>query len=382
MIEENKNFKIMIVDDSKFMRMLLEDILKKEGYTVKSYERALIAKDDLDKFSPHLILSDFLMPEMNGYEFCEYVKKEKKYDVKFILVTSVTDVDNKVKCFEVGADDYITKPFNAKEVIARVATHLKIKILTDRLQNALERINKDLEIVRFIQLSLVPEKFPQFENLKFTYYYNIMHKTGGDYLDYLILNDSKLGVIVADVEGHGIYSTVFMAIIKTIVNTDLKKIIDTSDALTLLNNDILSLTKETKFATVFYGIIDIENLVLSYSNAGHHEPVLINRKNGEISLLKCKKGFPVGLFKANSDTYGSNKINLKKGDRIFIFTDGILEAKNDNGELFGEKRFLELVKNTKDLNSEDAKELILERINEFANKNLDDDITLLIIDVV
>ncbi len=377
-----ETFKIMIVDDSKFTRMVLENILKNAGYSVKCYESALKAKEDIDNYKPHLILSDFMMPEMNGYEFCEFVKKkQKRDDIKFILVTSIAEVENKVKCFEVGADDYITKPFNAQEVIARVATHLRIKSLTDELQEALNKINKDLEIVRKIQLSLVPESFPSFENIKFSQYYNIKNKTGGDYLDFVNIDDNNIGVIVVDVEGHGIYSTVFMAIIKTIVTTKFPEILDPSEALCILNNKILSLTKETKFATIFYGIINIKEMKITYANAGHHEPVIFNKNNGDIDLLKCKKGFPVGLFPTDVENYGKGVKDLKKGDRIAIFTDGILEAKNPKNELFGKDRLFNLIKETKDLKIDDAKDLIINKVIEFSEDNIDDDVTLLLIEV-
>ena len=378
---ENKDYKIMVVDDSKFMRLLLESILKKEGFTVKSYELAIHAKEDIDEFKPHMILSDFMMPEMNGFEFCEIVKKEEKRDIKFILITSVTDVDNKVKCFEAGADDYITKPFNAQEVLARVKTHLRIKMLTDELQKALNKINSELEIVRKIQLSFVPENFPEIENINFTAYYNIMNKTGGDYLDIVEINEDKLSMIVADVEGHGVYSTVFMAIIKTILNTDLKKIYNPGEGLNTLNNDILSLTTETKFATVFYGMIDKKERCLEYANAGHPFPFIINREKGEIEELESKRGFPVGLFPSNPNTYPVAKVNLNKGDRIFIFTDGIIESKNREKELFGEERLKKIIKETLNLPLNEAKNKIIEEVYNYSENIINDDITLLGIEV-
>ncbi len=374
---ENKDFKIMVVDDSKFMRMLLESILKKEGYSVKSYESAIEAKNDIDNFKPDIILSDFMMPEMNGFEFCEIVKKQEKKDVKFILVTSITDVDNKVKCFEVGADDYITKPFNSQEVIARIATHLRIKILTDELQKALDKINKELEIVRKIQLSFVPAEFPKIENINFSAYYNIMNKTGGDYLDIISLDDDNVSIIVADVEGHGIYSTVFMAIIKTILNVGLKKIYLPGKSLNNLNNHILSLTTETKFATVFYGIINKKDKILKFANAGHPFPLILNKKSGEVKELESKRGFPVGLFPSTDEAYPEKQLLLEPGLRIFVFTDGIIEAKNKNGELFKEERLIELIKKTKDLPIEEAKNTIIEEVNNFSENKINDDITLL-----
>ncbi len=378
---KKENYKIMVVDDSKFMRTILEGVLKREGYSVKSYESAVEAYKDIDNFNPHLILSDFLMDEMNGYEFCEIVKKEENRDIKFILVTSVTDVDNKVKCFKVGADDYITKPFNAEEVLARVATHLRIKNLTDELQIALDRINRELEIVRKIQLSFVPQDFPKYENIRFSGYYNIMNKTGGDYLDFLNIDDKNIGVIVADVEGHGVYSTVFMAIIKTILHTDLKNKYSPSEALNILNNDILSLTSETKFATVFYGIINIEKLNLKFSNAGHSFPIVLNKETGEVSFLECKRGFPVGLFPSKEDTYITETKELKKGERYFIFTDGIVEAKNSKNELFSEERLINIIKATSSYDIDKAKELIINNVIEFSENNLNDDVTLLIFEV-
>ncbi len=379
---ENKDFKIMIVDDSKFMRLLLEGILKKEGYTVKSYELAIEAKKDIDTFKPDIILSDFMMPEMNGYEFCELVKKKEKLDVKFILITSITDVDNKVKCFEVGADDYITKPFNSQEVIARVATHLRIKILKDELKKALDKLNNELEVVRRIQLSFVPEKFPEIDNINFSAYYNIMNKTGGDYLDIIELNDENVAIIVADVEGHGIYSTVFMAIIKTILNVGLRNIFKPSESLNLLNNYILSLTTETKFATVFYGIINKKTKNLKYANAGHPFPIILNKKNGEIKKLESKRGFPVGLFPSKEDTYLDGSFDLEPGNRIFVFTDGIIEAKDKNGNFYREERLIDMIIKTKDLPIEEAKNKIIENVVQFSQNNLNDDVTLLGFEVI
>ena len=374
---ETKDFKIMVVDDSKFMRLLLEGILKKDGYIVKSYELAIKAKDDIDNFKPDIILSDFMMPEMNGYEFCELVKKKEKRDVKFILITSITDVENKVKCFEVGADDYITKPFNAQEVLARVATHLRIKELTDELQKALNKINNELEIVRKIQLSFVPENFPDVDDINFAAYYNIMNKTGGDYLDIIELDENNIAIIVSDVEGHGIYSTVFMAIIKTILNVGLRKIFNPSESLNSLNNHILSLTTETKFATVFYGIMDKKTKILKYANAGHPFPLILNIKDGEIKELESKRGFPVGLFPSTNDTYPEFSYKLEKGNRIFVFTDGIIEAKDKDGNLFKEERLIDAIKETKDLPLEEAKNEIINRVMEFTENTFYDDITLL-----
>ena len=208
-----------------------------------------------------------------------------------------------------------------------------------------------------------------------------MNKTGGDYLDVIKLNDNKVSIIVADVEGHGVYSTVFMAIIKTILNTDLKKIFNPSESLNTLNNDILSLTTETKFATVFYGIIDKSEKILEFSNAGHPFPLILNKSTGEVKELESKRGFPVGLFPSTKDTYPVESLKLDKGNRVFVYTDGIIEAKDKSGNLFGENRLIEIIKKTKDLSIEKAKNEIINEVNRFSENKINDDITLLIFEV-
>ncbi len=376
-------YKIMVVDDSKFITAVLASTLKKAGYEVKAYYDAKSAIKDLDEFKPHLILSDYMMPGMTGFQFCKLVKENDATNhIKFILITSVDEVESKVECFDVGADDYITKPFENKEILARVKTHLSIKQLQDDLSEALEKIERELEIVGSIQKNLLPSKLPEFSNLKFSSYYNTYSKSGGDYFDFIKIDDKHLGVLIVDVSGHGTSSTVIMAMLKILITKLLNNISNPAEVLNRLNDLILEMLNIDKFATIFYGIIETDTYNFQYSNAAHPEPIVVNKVTKELTTLSGKKGLPVGILPFATGTYYNTNTIFQKGDRVILYTDGIVENKDTNKNLYGEKRFIDIVMDTIDLDLDEAKDKIIENVLNFSNNIFYDDITMVMFDVV
>ncbi len=378
-----EKYRLMVVDDSRFITAVLSSTLRKAGYHVRGYFDAESAIKDIPSFKPHMILSDFMMPKMNGFEFCKEIKEnEKTSHIKFILITSVNDVNAKVKCFDVGADDYITKPFNNKEVIARVKTHLSIKQLQDDLSEALSKIERELEIVGSIQKNLLPSENPHLENLIFESYYNTYSKSGGDYFDFIKIDENHMGVLIVDVSGHGTSSTVIMAMLKILITKLLNRINNPSEVLNKLNDLILEMLNIDKFATIFYGIINLDSLSFIYANAAHPEPIVINKFSKKIVTLSGKKGLPVGILPFATGTYSNTSTNFEKGDRVILYTDGIIENKDNERNLYGEERFLNIIMETIELEIGEAKEKIIENVLSFSDNIFYDDITMVMFDVV
>ena len=375
-------YRLMVVDDSKFIVSLLSNLLAKNGYEVKTYLSAEDAIEEIETFEPHLILSDYNMPGMNGFNFCKKIKSSERIkDIKFILLTAVNDVDAKVKCFESGADDYILKPFSNDEVLARVKTHISLKQLQDDLSQALRKIEEELDIVAKIQRRLLPESVPEIENVKFDSYYNTYSKSGGDYFDFIDIDEDNTGILIVDVSGHGTSSTVLMTMFKIFCSRVLNKIKSPSEVLYKLNNEMLSLVNVDKFATIFYGILNKHSMEMTFANAAHPEPIVINRITKEVSEIKGKKGLPCGILPVNKEVYIDEKIVLKPDERIILYTDGIVEARKNTSDIFGEKRFIDLLVSTIELPLKEAKDDIIENVLAFAGNKLNDDITMVMFDV-
>jgi serine phosphatase RsbU (regulator of sigma subunit) len=376
-------YRIMIVDDSKFILSILSNLLKKNNYIVAAYSNAKIALNNIDDFNPHLILSDYNMPEMDGLEFCINIKNNQKTkDIKFLLITGVDDINSKVKCFEVGADDYILKPFNNREIIARIKTHITIKQLQDDLKTALKKIDEELEIVGKIQRALLPDKLPDFKNLQFSYYYNTYTKSGGDYFDFIDIDEENIGILIVDVSGHGTSSTVVMTMFKIFFSKVLNKVKNPAEVLNRLNKEMLQLLDIGKFATIFYGILNKNTLEMTFSNAAHPNPYIINKINKKTSEISGNKGLPCGILPFATGSYKNNKVILNSNDRVILYTDGILEARKDDTGIFGEERFLKIVTETSELPLDKAKEKIIGDVLAFSGNKLNDDITMLMFDVI
>ena len=374
--------RLMVVDDSKFMAMVLANLLKKNGYNVKYYLSASDALKDLEDFSPHMILSDYMMPDIDGFEFCRIIKNnEKTKDIKFILITALDSVDAKVKCFDVGADDYIVKPFNNQEVLARVKTHISIKQLQDDLKDALDTINKELDIVGKIQKSLLPKQNPQVDNIFFETYYNTYSKSGGDYFDFIDIDENHLGILIVDVSGHGTSSTVIMAILKVLFTKIFHSEPSPANVLNQLNDEMLNLMKIDKFATVFYGVLNKNTMELTYSNAAHPAPLIVKKTDKTFREINWINGMPVGILPFATGSYKNGSFTLNLGERVVLYTDGIIEARKESKNIFGEKRFKDLILDTINLNLKEAKDKIIDEVLTFAGNQFNDDITLLMFDI-
>ncbi len=377
-----EHYRIMVVDDSKFIVTMISALLKKNNYNVKGYLSAKEAISEVDSFNPHLIISDYMMPEMDGFKFCTIIKSDEHYkDIKFILLTGLDEVDAKVKCFEVGADDYILKPFNNEEIIARVKTHISIKQLQDDLKKALKKIEDELEIVGKIQKGLLPKNSPEIPNINFDFYYNSYAKSGGDYFDFIDIDPNHTGVLIVDVSGHGTSSTVIMTIFKIFFTKVLNGINDPADVINRLNEEMLQLMNIDKFATIFYGNLNKKTLEFKFCNAAHPNPFIVNRVTRKISEIKGKTGLPCGILPTATGSYVNNSITFEANDRVVLFTDGILEARTDTTDIYGEKRFKDIVSKTANMSLSEAKEKIIQDVLSFSGNKLDDDITMLMFDV-
>jgi sigma-B regulation protein RsbU (phosphoserine phosphatase) len=214
------------------------------------------------------------------------------------------------------------------------ATHALV--MAKQLREANDRITEELRTVAEIQRSLLPAVLPDIPNLRLAAHYQTSQQAGGDYYDLFPVDGGKLGMLIADVSGHGTPAAVLMAITHTLAHSYPGSPTSASDVLRHLNERLVESYSRTPggFVTAFYGVFDPESRVLTYSSAGHNPPRL--RREANILALEGGRDLPLGV--ASEARYHDAAVTLNTDDTLLLYTDGITEARAGHGPLFGERR--------------------------------------------
>ena len=243
---------------------------------------------------------------------------------------------------------------------------------------AKERIESELQIAHDIQMGILPKIFPPFPDRHEFAIYAILEpakEVGGDLYDFFFVDDDHLCFVVGDVSGKGVPAALFMAVSKTLIKMEATKGLCPHDVLTRVNQHLSIDNPSTMFVTLFLGILDVHTGELEYCNGGHDSPYVIH-VNGDIGSLALTDGLMLGV--KEDFTYQSGKIDLKKGEIIFLFTDGVTEAMNPNDQLFSNERLEQSLAGLKDKDLTDIIHEIRSEIETFARGTpQSDDITML-----
>ncbi len=358
--------KILIVDDSEDIRVLLERILKAAGYDVVGAASGEEALQHADGLQPDLILLDIVMPGIDGYKVCEALKGQyPSVNAPVIFLSAKTDAADKVRGLEIGGADYITKPFDKAEVLARVENQLKIRRLTGELirtnielTNKQKTLDEDLKAAAGIQRSLLPRAIPDIKNLTIAWKFIPSYMIGGDIFNVFRLDEDHVGLYMIDVSGHGVPSALITVSVSQMLQPDsgytTKRKIDAPPGYEIVPPKTVLQTLDheypidrfDKYFTIVYMIIDTKNGTLTYSSAAHPPPVILRRRGG-LELLD-KGGTIIGLD--GLVPFDEGEKVLQQGDRIILYTDGVAEYQNNDGKSFGEDRFYSLLESTKQQN--------------------------------
>lgn len=389
--------KILIVDDSEEIRLLLKRFLGSAGYDIDEAVNGEEALHLVEKAKPDLILLDIVMPGIDGFRVCEMIKEQSPpVDAPVIFLSAKTDAADKVRGLEIGGADYITKPFDRAEVLARVANQLKIRRLTGELMRTnveltrkQKSLDEDLEAAAGIQKSLLPRAMPDMNNLSLAWRFLPSQMIGGDIFNVFRLDEDHVGLYMIDVSGHGVPSALVTVSVSQTLEPDkgqmTKKkrrappgyqIMPPGVVLRDLDREY-PIERFGKYFTIIYMIIDINGGTLTYSNAAHPPPVILHR-DGTTELLDVG-GTIIGLD--GIVPFDQDERTLRDGDKVILYTDGVVEYENENGEFFGEGRFFSLLGDLKDEGIEKLLDGIVTSISRFGNgATVRDDITLVAIE--
>jgi len=371
---------ILIVDDAPANLRLLSQMLAEQGYHVRPVPDGPLALAAVQAELPDLILLDVRMPEMNGYEVCERLKADTETrDIPIIFISALDATQDKVRAFGAGGVDYVTKPFQVEEVLARIETHLALRSLQARLQEANGKMERELALAGEIQTSFLPRELPSIPGWQLSATLKPARQTSGDFYDFISLPNARLGFVVADVTDKGAGAALYMALSCTLIRTyALEYPLQPELVLSAANRRILRDTSASQFVTVFYGTLDPATGTLHYCNAGHCPPYHIRAENGGDVRKLIRTGIPLGIFA--DKTWGQEVVQFDPGDALVLYTVGITEARSEEAHFFGQERLLQSVRTNLGRSAREIQNAILTDVHRFVgDAPQSDDIALAVL---
>lgn len=371
---------ILIVDDTPANLRLLSSILSENGYNARPVPSGQLALNAVQAETPDLIMLDIRMPGMDGYEVCNRLKaSEQSRYIPVIFISALDAVEDKVRAFQIGGVDYITKPFQAEEILARIETHLALQRLQSSLQIANQKMARELLLAGEVQTSLLHYRRPSLPGWQISEILKPAKDTSGDFFDINPLPDGKIAITIADVVDKGVAAALYMALSLGLIRTfTMEYPNQPARILSAVNRHILENTSSNQFVTVFYGVLDLDSGKLVYSNAGHCPPYLLHQDGTEQPLTHPKTRKPLGLF--DNEVWEQASIQFSHQDVLVLYTDGITESFNKQDILFGVERLLQSVKNNLQRAPQAILEAILKDLYEFSDGiPQEDDIALIVL---
>lgn len=363
----NQRPKILIVDDEPFNVDYLEQELEDLDYDTLSAANGREALAQTAAGSPDVVLLDVMMPELDGFQVLERLKADKNTrNIPVIIISALNDLRSVVRGIELGAEDYLPKPFDPVLLKARLGACLEKKRLRDQEQLYLKGLERELEIGRQIQADFLPDKLPQPAGWEIAARFEAAREVAGDFYDAFSLSrGERIGLVVGDVCGKGVGAALFMTLFRSLIRaassvahftgrlelsaplsaaTGQQHTLDDAATLqntvTLTNNYVARThSRALKFATLFFGLLDPATGSLVYLNGGNEPPLIIGPAGVKTSLEPT--GPVVGLFPGI--TFGIQVTHLEPGDILLAFTDGVTDALSPTQEMFSRERLLLLL---------------------------------------
>jgi serine phosphatase RsbU (regulator of sigma subunit) len=329
--------RVLLVDDAKANLDILVEGLKAD-HKLSLALNGEMALQVAAKTPPDLVLLDIMMPGLDGYEVCRRMRQmPETAEVPIMFLSSLEEVQNKTRGFEVGANDYLTKPFEMLEVKARVRSLLKAKAYSDAVK---EQIAADLRVAREIQMGMLPHDFAAFEEtygLRFGAALEPAREVGGDLYGVCASGRERLVVFLGDVSGKGLPASMFMVRAVSLARLLAREIAEPERILARLNDELAADNPSCMFVTFLCAVFEPASGRLTLANAGHCRPVVLPREGPArwaVTGLGTALGFEAGL------KYERTELNLRPGDSLILYSDGVTEAFNTQEELYGNERLL------------------------------------------
>lgn len=378
-------YRILVVDDEPDLEPLIKLRMRRKIRSgVYSFEFAQNGVEALEILEHHqdidMVVTDISMPQMDGLTLLQEIPKVVDDDIRCIVVSAFGDMKNIRTAMNRGAFDFVTKPVDFDDLqvtIERTLQHLEQWREAVAARDKLVVLQNELQVASSTQRSILPTTFPESSDYQVFGHMEPARNVGGDFYDVIRLQDRQVGLAIADVSDKGVPAALFMMSSRTLLKGAAIGSSVPAEALREVNELLYEENETMMFVTVLYSIYDPDTGKLTYSNGGHDAPLLV-RPDGSSELLARTHGVALGI--APNIEFSSQTVQLDPGDAVVLYTDGVTEAMNANGEQFGVERLHEVFDGSSPENAEDAAEAMFEAVRNFVGDAPQfDDITCLVL---
>ncbi len=366
--------KILLAEDDPVSLHSLKRTLEKWGHEVTATSSGDEAWDAFRAGAFPIVISDWMMPGMDGVELLEHIRERKGDRYAYvILLTARQEKQDLVEAMSAGADDFLTKPFDRDELRVRLRAGIRVTELQHtlaqrnaelgdayaELSRTHQRMTEDLAAAARIQQSLLPSILPVFPGIDFAWRFEPCDELAGDILNVFPLDDRHAGFYLLDVSGHGVQAALLSVTLSRVLvpspeQSSLLTRHGAEDGATLVTNPVEVARRLNhrfahgastgQFFTLMYGVYDTQSRELEYVTAGHPGPVLIS--NDQPPRMLEATGPPIGILEGLS--FEQAKLKLRPGDRLYVYSDGLTEARNGDGVHYGYDRLVDCVSRQRD----------------------------------
>ena len=353
-----KNNRVLVVDDEPKNVKLLQVRLKSVGYEVSTAVDGQEGFDVAQEVKPAIIVSDLMMPKVDGIEFLKNIRADESLkEVGFILLTARDTHESTVEGLSVGADDYITKPFDTEELFARIRTNIRVSNLQeeireknlllqekiDELEMKDKKIQDDLDTARELQQALLPTDLPDVKSVKFGIKYEPTDKVGGDMYDIFEIDKNNIGILISDVLGHGVHAAYLSAMARMAVINNERYYFSPALLLQTVNEQICSNINTKCCINMFYLVLNTKSGKILFSEGCHSNAFIFRKTSGTLDQLSSDDP------STDSDVFAEKDANLASGDKLILLSNGVANCFVKNGDKDLPSNISEIIKNNDDI---------------------------------
>ena len=376
----------LIADDEPDILTALRLLLKNDGYEPETVSSPAAVLEAIERAQFDVVLIDlnYARDTTSGREGIDLITRIQAIDpsLPIVVMTAWATVDLAVETMRRGVSDFVQKPWENARLLqilrkqvkhARARRNAQARLATGRKSEAQHK--RELSEARELQENLLATSPAAIPGFQIATKWQPATTIGGDYVASFDIDDEHAALCVADVVGHGLPAALLMSNFQAALKSLALQCSSPAEVSTRLNRVLYSNIPLHKFVTAFYGVVNIPRRTLTFTNAGHNPPLLVHA-NGECSQLEAG-GSVLGAFPHLE--YAQGEIQLREGDRLLLFTDGLSEAVDESNEQFGDERLIELLREHRHRTPEELKEILFDAVADFCGHNFRDDAALMIV---
>jgi len=377
--------KILVVDDEPDLEILITQKFRKRireqdlDFVFAGNGQEALAKLESNG-GMDVVLTDINMPVMDGLTLLSNLRQHHPM-LRSVIVSAYGDMSNIRMALNRGAFDFITKPIDFRDLEITLDRTIREAVAQKEAAADRERLlalQKELDVAREIQESIVPREFPPFPEREDVAIHASMlpaKEVGGDFFDFFLIDRDRIGFAIGDVSGKGVPAALFMAVSRTLLRATASRGFAPDECMQQVNQTLHQESISSMFVTCFYGVLNTRTGEIHCSNGGHNPPYIL-RADGRVEAVEVFGGLILGAFRHAA--YEKREIGLQPGDCIFLYTDGITEAMNPDGEQFTSERLVESLKSVNGSAVEEIVRKVIENVRGFtAGAAQSDDMTIL-----